>query len=114
MSGQEQGPLKEKIIDVSSYKRGNTIITCYTGSFCNPCKRIKPEYLDYFKKNGFVEDELPSVLLKSQYNELGPEYKLVPFFVLKTENSIEKIQTSRIDELIEFIEKKSNGILDDF
>ncbi len=102
-------------VNVTIYEiNKNTCFYTYTATWCGPCKRIKPKVIEIMSKLGHKvlnQEIIEKTFFKENINEF------VPFFVVKSDEKTDSIQTS--DELLlkQFLSKNAISMLvldDDF
>ena len=84
----------KNLIEKTTFKNGNNIITSYSAEWCPSCRRIKPEFLKYLKELSFEKVSF-EVIAKEIYKE---KYQYIPGFIINDKY----IQTSNITELRNF------------
>ena len=91
----------KNLINKSVFKdKANNELVMYSASWCNPCKRIKPDILEILKKQEFEETE-SNMITKDEYKK---NYKFIPGF----EVNKNYIQTSNIDDFKIFFNEHIN------
>lgn len=105
-----KGPLKDSkdSKDSNNSKESNEfiILTSYTATWCNPCKRIKPIVSDILKDHEIIS---VSSITKEEYKK--NIYEFVPYFTFTKDSVlIDEIQTSKEDEFTLFFNKNSNEL----
>lgn len=92
--------MEEKLINKSIFKKDKNELVMYSATWCNPCKKIKPDVLSFLEKEGFVLVD-SSMITKEEYKK---NYKFIPGF----EVNKKYIQTSDIDNFKLFFNEHLN------
>jgi len=94
------------IIKKQTFKNKDDIITSFTAEWCNPCKKIKHDFMTFIKNNDFEEVSSEDIT-KEEYKKT---YMYIPGFTINGSY----IQTSDITLLTDHIKKIINIKSDKF
>jgi len=104
----EQIPDKN-IVDTYLFKKNNDVIVLYSAEWCKYCRQLKPELLEYLSSNNYVQIGDKSSITKDEYKSI--EYrKFIPAITFNNNY----LQSSKINEIISFINSNNFVLLDDF
>ncbi len=91
----------KSLVTRSTYKHNedkDTTLTTYTATWCVSCNRIKEHFPEILKDYTLISEDC---MQKTDYKR--DVNNLIPFFVKERRNNIDKIQTSKPDELKNFL-----------
>ncbi len=89
-------PADKNYVRAITYENGQDTVMAYTAFWCKNCIKIKESFPDIFKDYKITKEEyISKAVFKKDIN------LLIPFFI---KNDKKGIQTSKMEELVEYLE----------